>query len=56
MNNDVAAVIQFIFYLTISLCFSDLAFYIIRKVIRFSESLMNTKFNFGKIRVSKGSD
>lgn len=44
---------QFIFYLVISLCFSDLAFFIIRKTIRFSESLINTKFNFGKISLKK---
>lgn len=54
MSNDLAAVIQFIFYLTISLCFSDLAFYIIRKVLRFSESLINTKITFKKIRPVKG--
>lgn len=43
---------QFIFYLTICLCFSDLAFFIIRKSLRFSESMINTKFNFGKIKVN----
>lgn len=47
---------QFIFYLIISLCFSDLAFYIIRKSIRFSESLINTKFNFGKISTKVKGD
>lgn len=45
---------EFIFYLTISLCFSDLAFFIIRKFLRFAESLINTKFNFGKIKLKKG--
>lgn len=45
---------QFIFYLTICLCFSDLAFYIIRKTLRFSESLINTRFNFGKIKPMRG--
>lgn len=43
---------EFIFYMTISLCFSDLAFFIIRKFLRFSESMINTKFNFGKIKVN----
>lgn len=47
---------QFIFYLAISLCFSDLAFFIIRKFLRFSESLINSKFNFGKIKPIKGGD
>ncbi len=42
---------QFIFYMAVSLCFADLAFYIIRKFLRFSESMINTKFNFGKIKV-----
>lgn len=50
------AILQFIFYLTICLCFSDLAFYVIRKMLRFSESLINTKFNFGKIKPVKGGD
>ncbi len=45
--------LKFVFYITLSLVFSDLAFFIIRKFIRFSESLMNTKFDFGKIRISK---
>lgn len=44
---------QFIFYLTLCLCFSDLAFFIIRKFLRFSESMINTKFNFGKIQINK---
>ena len=42
---------QFIFYMTITLCFSDLAFFIIRKFLRFSESLMNTKFDFSKVKI-----
>jgi len=42
---------QFIFYMSITLIFADLAFYIMRKTIRFAESLINTKFNFGKIKV-----
>ncbi len=46
--------LEFVFYCAVCLVFSDLAFYIIRKVLRFSESLINTKFDFGKIRVKKG--
>ncbi len=46
--------LEFVFYCVVCLVFSDLAFYIIRKVLRFSESLINTKFDFGKIRVKKG--
>ncbi len=49
-------IIKFIFYLTICLCFSDLAFYIIRKMLRFSESLMNTKFDFSKLKVKVKGD
>jgi len=45
---------KFIFYTTVSLCFTDLAFFVTRKILRFSESLINTKFNFGKIRPVKG--
>jgi len=45
---------QFIFYMTLTLCFSDLSFYIVRKFLRFSESLINTKFNFNKIKPIKG--
>lgn len=45
-------IIEFIFYLTISIVFTDLAFYIIRKFLKFSESLINTKFNFGKIKIN----
>lgn len=47
---------QFVFYMAISIVFADLAFYIIRKFIRFSESLINTKFNFGKIQIKKKGD
>jgi hypothetical protein len=45
---------EFIFYLVISICFTDLVFYIMRKFIRFSESLINTKFKFGKVKIRKG--
>ena len=48
-------VYYFISYLVIILCFTDLAFFIIRKVLRFAESLINTKFNFGKIKPIKQS-
>lgn len=51
---DINLIAQFVFYTVLVLCFSDLAFFIIRKVIRFSESLINTKFNFGKIKTTKG--
>lgn len=44
---------KFIFYMAISLVFADLAFYIIRKYLNFAESLINTKFNFGKIQLNK---
>lgn len=47
---------QFIFYMAVSLIFADLAFYIIRKFLAFSESLINTKFNFGKIKLNKKGD
>jgi len=47
---------QFIFYMAVSLVFADLAFYIIRKFLRFAESLINTKFNFGKIQINKKGD
>ena len=40
---------QIVFYTTICICFTDIAFYVIRKFMRFAESLINTKFNFGKI-------
>lgn len=45
--------LKFIFYITLCLVFSDLSFFIMRKVIRFSESLINTKFDFGKIKFNK---
>lgn len=47
---------QFIFYMAICLVFSDLSFFIIRKFLRFSESLINTKFNFGKVQTMKKGD
>lgn len=47
-------ILEFLFYLVISICFTDLVFYIMRKFISFSESLINTKFNFGKVKIRKG--
>lgn len=49
-------ILEFIFYLTICIVFTDLAFYIIRKFLRFSESMINTKFNFGKLKVNVKGD
>lgn len=42
-------ILEFLFYLTITICFTDLVFFVIRKMLAFSESLINTKFNFGKV-------
>jgi hypothetical protein len=46
-------ILEFIFYLTISICFTDVVFFVIRKMLSFSESLINTKFNFGKVNMKK---
>lgn len=46
-------ILEFAFYCAICLVFSDLAFFIIRKFLKFSESLINTKFDFGKIKIRK---
>ena len=46
-------VLEFMFYLTVSICFTDIVFFVIRKMLTFSESLINTKFNFGKVNMKK---
>ena len=46
-------ILEFLFYLTISICFTDVVFFVIRKMLSFSESLINTKFNFGKVKIKK---
>lgn len=50
------AITKYLFYLTVCLCFSDLSFFIIRKVLRFAESLINTKFDFSKLKVKVKGD
>ncbi len=51
MNN----ILEFIFYLTVCICFTDLAFFVFRKFLCFAESLINMKFNFGKVKSLKGN-
>jgi hypothetical protein len=44
---------EFVFYMALSIVFADLTFFVLRKVLDFAESLINTKFNFGKIQLNK---
>ena len=48
-----SVILEFMFYLTVSICFTDIVFFVIRKMLTFSESLINTKFNFGKVNIKK---